>query len=173
MTLDASPLVWIVVLSWLALTVAANLPQVGTRLRLYDPLDLLPAWTFFAPNPGVVDPALFVQDIFPDDTTSPWRVAWIERPSRFRPVWRPGKRTAKLVSDCTSTVRVAAAMEDETLTAAFLILASVAAVRGHEGGAVQYRFGIADVYRWWERDRHPTMVYISPPIALTRNSEAR
>ena len=40
---------------WFVLSALNQIDPISTRLAPYDPLGLLPRWTFFAPHPGIYD----------------------------------------------------------------------------------------------------------------------
>lgn len=157
---------WTIVAAWLILTVGANLPRAGTLVRRADSFDVLPAWTFFAPNPGTSDSIVLVQDVFPDGAASSWRVAWREHPSGLRMWWRPDKRVAKLVTDCCSSIRTYGTHGDVTLSGAYLLLAALVEAGPHEVGTTKFRFATAEVHGWWKGNRQPLLVYRSPEISL-------
>lgn len=157
---------WLLVGTWLGLTAAANLPKTVKLVRKFDQLDLLPAWTFFAPNPGTSDSIILVRDVFPDGTTSPWRIAWRELPAGGRMWWRPDKRVSKLVTDCCSSIRQYETDRDVTLSSAYLIIAAMVEAGPHEAGANGFQFSTADVPGWWKGNRHPELIYRSAEIQL-------
>ena len=42
-------------------------------MKRFDGPGLLPTWTFFAPHSGRSDVLMFVRDMRPDGSVSPWR----------------------------------------------------------------------------------------------------
>jgi len=106
---------WALCIILLALTLACQRP--GTRwlrtLKDRDVAALLPAWTFFAPNPGVTDTRLLWRDLRPDATASAWHEVLPPRASLLRAVWNPRKRQGKLITDAGAMVaRMAAENPD-------------------------------------------------------------
>ena len=101
-----SVLVLAVFAVWL---IASVLNQVhdGRALRSMRRLDvgsLIPAWTFFAPRPGVTDHVLVYRDLDHLGHPTPWRpLRSPARPLRSA-VWNPEKRVEKLITDCASSL---------------------------------------------------------------------
>lgn len=89
---------------WLTLTVAiqAN-TSFATFLSRWDPLGLLPRWTFFAPNPGHMDIRVLVRFGRASGITS-WSELWIssridDRRTVLRGLFNPYRRVEKLLFD--------------------------------------------------------------------------
>lgn len=165
----------VLVVIWLLATVAAHLPGPLSRVRRLDRFALLPAWSFFAPNPGISDSVLLVRDRLDDERWTPWRVAWRERPNRFWWAWRPGKRVAKLVSDAASGYRSDLTRDAQAapLGPAFLLLARIAERAPHDFRALAFQFAIVDISRWWSA--HPVAIgaVFSPAIVCPASRRAR
>jgi len=144
-------LVWTLVVSWLLATAVAQLPgKVGMFPRRWDALGILPAWTFFAPRPGISDPVLVGRDILEDGSYSPWRVLWREPRQRLRFLWRPGKRISKLVSDCGSSLRQADPNGSVQVSVPYLLMGFLAAERmTHDLRSVSWQFALVDVADWF------------------------
>ena len=85
---------------WFVLTVAAQLQgRLSSKLREYDNCGLIPAWTFFAPNPISRNYYLMFRDITPKACT-PWREAFTHpEPSLIQVLWQPLRREEKALSD--------------------------------------------------------------------------
>ena len=92
--------------AWFFLSAACQLPTgLATRIRGWDPLNLLPTWSFFAPHPGTHDLHLLYRDRLPDGTCSVWREVLPPKPSRFvSPLWNPGRRHTKALFDLTKNL---------------------------------------------------------------------
>jgi hypothetical protein len=160
---------WALTVVWLLSTIAGNIPRFQSFVRRLDVLGVVPAWTFFAPNPGVTDTVILVRDLLEDDTWSPWVVAWRERPTRGRVCWRPDKRVAKLVADCGSAIPRAHVEGDETLGASFLLVANIAQNAPHDWRTKGFQFAIIDIPGWWQGNRAAMSMYSSPTISLTQS----
>ena len=89
-------------LTWLLATVICQFEhwKLTTVIRTYDPLNLIPLWTFFAPNPGKQDYHLLYRDKEPGGTLSDWvEVDLHEERYLFSFIWNPDKRDKKVLSD--------------------------------------------------------------------------
>lgn len=163
---------WAVTVIWLLATVAANAPGTGDRIRRLDALGVVPAWTFFAPNPGVSDQMILVRDQLEDGSWSAWRVAWRDRPTRLRMWWRPAKRESKLITDCASTLPRLHLAGDASLSASFLLIGTIAHKAEHDFRAVGFQFAITNVTDWWSGNPQQTLAYRSPLIGLPQRQGA-
>jgi hypothetical protein len=75
------------------------------RIRRADRFSLLPAWTFFAPNPGQSDYHLVYRDRRADGSLTGWREVPITVPRKpYSFIWNPWKRSRKVLSDMVGTV---------------------------------------------------------------------
>jgi hypothetical protein len=76
---------------------------------LINPLDgfhVIPRWTFFAPNPGVRDYHLVVQDRRRDGSMTGWKSVpvYAARPARAW-LWHPEKRSSKIMNDAIQSIK--------------------------------------------------------------------
>jgi hypothetical protein len=70
------------------------------RLRQADPLQLLPLWNFFAPNPGVHDYYLLYRDRGEGGELGAWHLVQPTRSRRWTScLWNPDKVKNKVLSD--------------------------------------------------------------------------
>lgn len=86
---------------WLAVTMICQ-PEsrLSAWIRKRDHLNLVPAWTFFAPNPGVQDFHLLFRDELTDGRTTPWQeIQLVSLPVVFGMLWNPGRRQNKALID--------------------------------------------------------------------------
>ena len=99
MTLCVASLVFILTI-WLLLSVLNQFGRSRFRgLRPADPLQLLPLWTFFAPNPGVHDYYLLYRDKS-DGEPGTWQLAQPTQSRRWTScLWNPDKVQNKVLSD--------------------------------------------------------------------------
>lgn len=79
------------------------------RIRKRDHFSLLPAWTFFAPNPGRSDYRLVYRDKRANGSVTQWREIPVTEPRRRHSfVWNPEKRGKKVLGDivasCATTI---------------------------------------------------------------------
>ena len=171
----ATLLLGAVVCLWLGLTLFAQLPaRFSDPLRRLDTLGLLPAWSFFAPHPGVTDTVIVVRDRIADGDWTPWRVAWTDHATPWRGLWRPGKRVAKLVSDCGPAVARLSLTSPEAvpLTVEFLLLAQLADQSGHDFRALRWQFGLVDLRNWWVGDLENVAWFRSCELLVDPNHRA-
>ena len=153
-------LVWALVLAWLLATAIAQLPgKVGMFPRRLDALGILPAWTFFAPRPGISDPVLVGRDRLADGSFSQWQILWREPRQRLRFLWRPGKRVSKLVSDCGSSLRQADASGPVLLSVPYLLMGYLASERmTHDLRSASWQFAVVDIADWFG-DEEPRVLF--------------
>lgn len=127
-------------------------------LRRINFLNLLPIWTFFAPNPGIYDTHVVFRDKLADGSLTMWQeVPLLEIRRPFHCIWNPLKRRSKLVADALAEIRsvkrnaVRNDVDDEVLmnqvkfSKGYLILLNIAC--GHEklaDSSVSRQFVILD-----------------------------
>ncbi|MCB1020571.1 MAG: hypothetical protein H6509_07465 [Bryobacterales bacterium] len=81
------------------------LAALSEWFRARDPLSLIPAWNFFAPNPGTTDYHLLYRDKLDSGEVSLWREIPIEKePTMLKGIWNPHKRKSKVLSDVIGIV---------------------------------------------------------------------
>jgi hypothetical protein len=92
---------WTICASLLALTVACQRPRWKwlTSLKYHDVAAVIPAWTFFAPNPGTNDCRLLWRELRCDGTVSVWHEVSPPGAGVLRALWNPRKREGKVISD--------------------------------------------------------------------------
>jgi hypothetical protein len=86
---------------WFALSVVNQIPWKRFRAaQRADALQLLPLWTFFAPNPGVQDYYLLYRDRTGTDTLGDWQLLQPGQSRRWTScIWNPDKIENKVLSD--------------------------------------------------------------------------
>jgi hypothetical protein len=95
------------VLIWLIATLAYQYRPFAKRLVQIVPLQLLPRWTFFAPNPAVRDSHLLIRYELSDGSFGRWHTVPFAGPrSPLDCVWNPTKRPRKVLSDATQSLKV-------------------------------------------------------------------
>jgi hypothetical protein len=86
--------------AWFVLTVLCQFPGVlSTTIRRFDYLQLIPKWTFFAPNPATTDFRLLVRYFDEHDQPSEFTEIVLYEEQLFRPLWNPARRNAKVIID--------------------------------------------------------------------------
>jgi hypothetical protein len=108
----ASALAAILVI-WFLLSALNQINPISTRLGPYDPLGLLPRWTFFAPHPGIYDYHLLYRECDSSETQlgniqmveaakhliGPWVQVPDVCPGSTRVMWNPQRRVTKTITD--------------------------------------------------------------------------
>lgn len=85
---------------WLLVTVVAQCPgKIPAMLRRYDYLQLIPRWTFFAPNPETSDFRLLVRYQYLDGNLGGFTEIALYEHGILRPLWNPARRNAKILID--------------------------------------------------------------------------
>lgn len=177
MSLSSSILLGLLAL-WFLLSVLAQFRRVAwlgdwvSRVKHRDYLALIPAWAFFAPNPGTRDFELLFRDRLVDGQFTPWKE--MERPvgSFLRAIWNPSKRRQKAVVDmCSLLTRMAA--ENQTELGARRVVLSVpylgllTYISSLKAGplSTSRQFLIATTFGY-HSDKKPDILYVSHLHAL-------
>lgn len=99
---------------WFGLSALNQINPISARVAPYDPLGLLPRWTFFAPNPGIYDYHLLYRECESLETqlgtlqmveeskhlVGPWlQVPDVCPDSAQLMLWNPQRRVTKTVTD--------------------------------------------------------------------------
>jgi hypothetical protein len=98
---------------WLVLSALNQINPISTRLAPYDPLGLLPRWTFFAPHPGIYDYHLLYRECESLDAqlgtlqmveaakhlVGPWMQIPDICPGSTQLCWNPQRRVTKTITD--------------------------------------------------------------------------
>jgi hypothetical protein len=91
---------------WLAFTVVKQFRYpLARRLTRRDIFNMLPIWTFFAPNPGKTDLHILFRDVLRDGSMTAWQEVLHRHKRRLRLLWNPAKREDKIVRDCVTALR--------------------------------------------------------------------
>lgn len=117
------------------------------RLKHRDFFALIPAWSFFAPNPGTTDVHLLYRDKLADGTVTHWKQVQCET-TLLRGIWNPHKRLQKGISDMTSDLqryasRNAKHAERVLIYPSFLALLNFVSQQPHTATAAEAQFTIA------------------------------
>jgi len=85
---------------WLVLSVVNHFPRWKDVLTRHDSFSLLPAWSFFAPQPGTSDFHWLFRDMLEDGTITPWtELTLVEERSITSVLFNPHKRSLKTLLD--------------------------------------------------------------------------
>lgn len=159
---------------WFALSVLNQFAHgdVLKGLHRFDPAGLLPNWTFFAPNPGVMDLELLVADQAADGQWSPWRRVVLGRRSRLRTLWNPRGRYEKLFADLSQGLMLSTECGTQgarvnQLGVPYIWLLWIAERQAADFRAERRRFAIVGATR--HLDEVPVdLLFVSPPVDLRR-----
>ncbi|WAC03134.1 hypothetical protein N7U66_05820 [Lacinutrix neustonica] len=95
--------------AWLLFTMAWQFEKVREQnkiLRIINTFNILPIWTFFAPNPGMYDTHLLYRDKLDGGEFSDWdEIDVVQSRKFYHFIWNPHKRTNKLTIDAISEVK--------------------------------------------------------------------
>jgi hypothetical protein len=157
---------------WLVATVARQVARgrLSDWLTRMDPAALVPAWTFFAPRPGVTDYAIVYRDLTADGEPTAWR-GLIEGRSRrsLRWLWHPDKRVEKLVTDLVPGLARGYEPEglDHLLDTPYLTLLAAVENAEHDARAHSTQFAVLAVTSFHSR-AEAGPVFVSAPVTLSR-----
>ena len=93
--------------AWFVATVAHQFDSIREKavIRSFDPLGLVPIWTFFAPRPGMSDYHLIYRQVSPAEPLSEWtEIPLVNARHWSHIVWNPHRRRSKVVTDCMHAV---------------------------------------------------------------------
>ena len=91
---------------WLVLTIGKQFRHpFFRRIGRLDTFNLLPIWTFFAPNPGKTDLHILFRDALGDGSLTGWQEILHGHKRRIRLLWNPAKREDKILRDCVQVLR--------------------------------------------------------------------
>jgi hypothetical protein len=101
MTVVAGAVAWSICVMLLVLTVLCQRPRWKwlRKLKYRDVAALIPAWTFFAPNPGTTDTRVLWRELRCDGSVSVWKEILPPHGGALRGVWNPRKRASKILTD--------------------------------------------------------------------------
>jgi len=90
---------------WMFLSIVAQFRSIKliNWINNKDPFSLIPSWTFFAPNPGVVDYQILYRDIS-DGHYTKWKIIFYRNNSIFHSILNPDKRRRKAIRDCCISI---------------------------------------------------------------------
>ncbi|HEY0889238.1 MAG TPA: hypothetical protein VGE38_06465 [Nocardioides sp.] len=162
--------------AWLALSVIGQFQAPKTdALRRYDVLQLLPIWTFFAPNPGSSDYHVIVRDRCGDGTLTEWRDAMpIPAQTVTSWLWNPKKRQQKVLVDAVSSLAELCAPSSQRgipperrgrvllITSPYLVVLNmVVHCVEHAPGAATSQFALVERSSFGQA-ANPTVLLLSP-----------
>jgi hypothetical protein len=138
---------------WFVISVASQLSdRVNQIFPWMSMFALIPAWTFFAPTPGVHDLHMLYRDRLADGMESALSyVPTIPRRRLFHGLWNPDKYDNKIISDCFDSLLDQLRIINENdrdprlilLSTPYLMLLNIAMNMPSSSDAVARRFIIA------------------------------
>jgi hypothetical protein len=130
---------------WLLLTVLFQFKSWQLPLRSWDPLFMLPSWSFFAPVPNTSDYLIFIRyESF--GVLTPWRQPAIIQKQTRNLFWEPARRTRKVVIDISQSVAEtmhAQGPESACLSAPYMLLIQLASNQPEAAFATGVQVAIA------------------------------
>ena len=94
------------VVVWLLATIAYQYAFFRRVLARFDRFEILPSWSFFAPNPATRDSHIVVRDLLQDGTASAWSpITYFPTRTPMHAVWHPAKRPRKILRDASKAIK--------------------------------------------------------------------
>jgi len=143
-------------LLWLGASALNQLPGELCRwLKRHDVIAAIPAWTFFAPNPGKSDFFLLYRDRSPEGYASPWRVVHVDgKAGMISAVWNPIKRRNKALTDHASELLYLAARyrrQSLVVTLPYVVLLNPVTAQRREMSAEATQLAIFQLFGFHSR----------------------
>jgi hypothetical protein len=176
-----SIVITIVLVVWLLLILVRQLSHVpwrGSRsvaraIQRHDPLQLIPSFCFFAPNPPLCEFELLYRDGLEDGTETAWRALNRYSSTWRRAVWHPEKRRYQVAfRRCSALIeRVQARVNERErpgelfLSAPYVAIACRVAAAPHAVTAITTQFLIA-VSPGFDARKGPAIAFVSPRFRL-------
>jgi hypothetical protein len=151
---------------WFGCTVIYQFPnRIGRILGYADRFAVLPAWTFFAPNPSQNDFHLIVRDRDRDGSLSEFREVQSCKVARrwFTVVWYPSRRYVKCLHDLVGELATAAReyeISELVLTTSYLTLANFVSGLPREPSAEVRQFAIV-LSHGYQANQSPSLIFAS------------
>jgi hypothetical protein len=154
------------------------------RIRRYDYFNLIPLWTFFAPNPGQSDYHLLYRDKLRDGSLTDWaEIPLTHRREVKAFVWNPMKRETKVLADIVNSVATLVDYHREQntpvktigdavmLSTPYLILMNIVLHRAKNTfQSEQRQFALAETHGF-DSNGKPDLILCSPFHTLTYVNE--
>ncbi len=147
-------------------------------LSAWDPLSVLPRWSFFAPNPGQHDHHVAFRDLVGDEPMAWQALGERGAPSMWRWLWNPARFETKGVSDLTSlllrsnaTEAVQSTPRAIMLSNTYLALLSWAIAQPADSRATHRQFALIRTSGFGS-DRVLAVDFVSFPHALVARESA-
>jgi hypothetical protein len=124
------------------------------KIKRFDPLNLVPCWTFFAPRPCICDYFLVYRDVDGDGSKSDWTdVGLVISRTITSMLWNPYKRRSKCLFDIIQLFSAFNDVNDDLqLTFPYLWSLYVCMKKPRSPLAVRRQFAIAAITHVHNRD---------------------
>ncbi|MDR6507729.1 hypothetical protein J2805_003436 [Arthrobacter oryzae] len=152
---------------WFVTTLIAALP-LKKPLRPASALlaPIIPSWSFFAPEPGVIDFHILVRDVSPNGHVTPWHeVCSHKNRVWYDFVWNPGQRQRKALFDVSqelTAIASSSAFRESPntieLTVPYLTILNYVSELGRTPFASRRQFVIVSTSR---RNPDPAVLFVS------------
>jgi hypothetical protein len=97
----------VIVSFWLFGTILYQHSFFRQHLGKYDPLKLLPTWSFFAPRPASRDSHIVIRDLLHNGQTTNWiTLSCFPNRRLLHTIWHPAKRPRKVLRDASKSIRI-------------------------------------------------------------------
>ena len=138
-----------------------------------DPFDLIPSWTFFAPNPVVSDYQILYRDKLLNGQFSNWKQVQYRNNSILHSIWNPDKRKRKAIANYCKTILKSASKnpKNDAILLSFPYLVILTYIMSMPKNPVcKYRqFLIARTFGYIS-SKPPDILFISPLHNLSAES---
>lgn len=141
-------LITFVYISWFSITLLCQRQTaLANAIRARDVFSIIPVWTFFAPNPEVLNFHLLYRDLLPDGKYTPFLEITLCNHSMLRTLWYPKRRHWKVLVDVVHTLtHFSNASSEERRkveeTLPYIILANYVSNLPHTPEAIGTQFAI-------------------------------
>jgi hypothetical protein len=160
---------------WLFLTIVAQFSGIRWIKWIIDrdPFDLIPSWTFFAPNPIISDYQILYRDKLFNGQFSNWEQVQYRDYSIFHSILNPDKRRRKAIAGYCKTILKSASknLKNEAITSSYPYLVILTYIMSMpKNHLCEYRqFLIARSFGY-KSSKQPDILFISNLHNLSSNS---
>ena len=159
-------LVWALLSLWNQYLLIVSIVKKHRYQRIkWDPLTLIPCWTFWA-SPPSDEWQLLYRDKLSDGTLTSWKAASEETQHRFRWIWNPDIRKWKAIRNfCSPLLRSAARGEGQSkelfVSRSYVALALYISALGRSSQGEFRQFMIARTFGF-DHEASPEILFVSP-----------
>jgi hypothetical protein len=176
----------VLLVTWFLVSIGGQIHSKRiSRIRRHDLFNLIPLWTFFAPNPGTSDYHVLYREKARDGSISAWsEIPLTHKRSWIAALWNPMKRETKVLADIVNSVAILIEYHREQktppstvgdavmLSTPYLILMNIVVTRvGRSATTEQRQFALVESHGFDSRDL-PAVILCSPYHALASHASA-